>query len=203
MATLPLPKLPTDNLYKFVALTGLSLIALAVYLTGRTIDSLSERLAPVARKTSLVTHNSAQLERAVVAARNNIADLNKATDDLRAELGAVVDDPTLTVAQKKTRVLEMKKKNGELRERASGLEHETKGYGIEADVVDDLLAESAADLEAAKVFKDSSDWIQRLSWVMYLVGAACAAWGFAFWYLKVQKFQDKELAEGRVEGQRG
>jgi hypothetical protein len=197
---LPLPKLPTDNLYKFVALTGLTLIALAVYLTGRTAESMSEKLAPIARSTAVAKHKYEQLDKVFSAARQESEELRKATAALRAEFNAIVDDRDLTLAQKKARAVGIQERNDKLEERSLRLQGEMKPHEAEVDAASDLLAEAGADLEGVRPFRDETIWIERICWALYLLGVACAAWGFTFWYLKVQKFQDKALAEGHVDG---
>ncbi|MCX6808015.1 MAG: hypothetical protein NTZ80_04470 [Patescibacteria group bacterium] len=57
-----IPSLPTDNLYKFLALSGLALVILPTFLVARSVDTLNNEVDLIQIESSGVSFEAKLLE---------------------------------------------------------------------------------------------------------------------------------------------
>jgi hypothetical protein len=219
------PTLPTDNLYKFIALFGLVLVIFAFYFPqekfSRAIIQASD--ADKARKLALIRieRKKSENQKAIDLVNATMEKINKSEKVLR--------DGDAALKAKREKALEAERRGSVEAERESkAMEsdiqalHEQvqqhneklkkfwdeieKGQGLIAELADEIsTAKVNADADASAV-KDAdwqADLWSNVSIACEVIGFIMIIGGFYGWYYKVQVHQDTILRKqaGEIEKQ--
>jgi hypothetical protein len=191
--TVPIPKLPTDNLYKFVALSGLFLIALGIYVPGRDLDIALEKWAPIARGSALLARHNASAEKATAEIIRRTADIGARVDAMR-RTNAELKNGQLGLAEAKAKLGEQLKEGEKLQKDVRQLEIDSSAHTTDVNVLEKEEAEITADMAAVKLQTDGIKDTIVIGHAIVVVGVVVAVLGFWLWYARVQKFHDAQLA---------
>jgi len=185
MTALPLPKIPTDNLYKFLALSGLLLVGFSFYWPSHQSDQWYARLD---------------------ALNERIAVLNTRRDDVRRPFRqALVDQAAaikVAIDTAKTKPLPPDFAAGML-----ATAQATKAQ-LEAEMLR-MIDQDRADKEELARITTELDVVHRIekrdalrsdecTWLSG-IGAMMAFMGFLRWYTKIQKYLDRSFASSATE----
>lgn len=216
-----LPKPPTDNLYKFVAVTGLALAAFCFVFPNQQSDSLSSKID--ANATELLEFESrlndlegsgiqirsdehASPYRAIVATKQEYADYHCAIDKLGSDL---VDAETLSGKWAKNAYFANTKVRESLK-RTKGFTDSQFDAWVNAMTVDEYqklmepyrtlaktlrhdLFKHIGLLEATWKFSERVEQYAKWAQRGIWFGLGVALLGFACWYFKLQRHQDALL----------
>lgn len=195
-------KFPTDNLYKFMALSGLGIVALAVVLWWQKSDLFHERLyqrtIEVAQQNERVTQAQQMGEIAKVIMEvgygrgkiidNAVAKNAKASEDFKAgKISKEQYDHSFDIYNRD--VLEAQQYLKETLPRMESI-HQTHEKTIEEGAL--IKARFEIDTRIA----DEVDRLRRLAIAAVVFGSLLSAAGFFLWYHKLQKHLDKAVAQG-------
>lgn len=171
------PNFPTDNLYKFLALTGLALVAICFFYPFFSLESelrLSSHL--------IATHRALMVD---------LRTLKESTQKLADRLKQVVqgwqnlkDDRSTNFKEKKS-ALESERKEIDDQFEAS------EKFGAE---LEKRQAESEADDQIANEASDQAEFYRRFCLIGDAVGLTICVIGFRLWYKNLQCYQDEILA---------
>jgi septal ring factor EnvC (AmiA/AmiB activator) len=160
-----IPSVPTDNLYKFMALSGLAIVITCLYLFFSRADQLNERLYDVAERKSILEANIDAMNDEISKLNRSIAELKKAADSRDV------------LAQLTSRVEEGEKIKSELL-------HTRK------ELIDLTAAAEVADMIRSLQTKQAIAFM-----LFETIGIVISGFGFMLWYTRVQKFLDVQLAK--------
>ena len=162
---------PTDNLWKFVALTGIVVFCFAIYYPYHRYQEL------VLKKiSSLISMNQCLIEGKYLKQDNN--DFNTTLEDLKRQLKDKIAQGKIP-AENPFNKLDRPIK--ELKEKAKAIELKTAEIEIRKMETDALSKEIEYFLR----------WGRRYQ----ITGIILAIFGFVMWYLKTQRYQDKILKQ--------
>ena len=175
-----LPNLPTDNLYKFTALAGITITLFSVALPVAGILRTEELLRLAAERTDSISIALSYLE----------ADAER----LRADTPNIPDSATLEA------------RGGRLPPRAPG-RPSAQALITEADsITQRTMRLRFAHNSAAHRMKEVRALYQQTLLLIVLgivgcaIGIAMAQWGFRAWYNRVQRYQDALLKKQAADG---
>lgn len=158
-----LSALPTDSLYKFMALAGLGFVLASALLPSRVYQQTMNQLLEIGRRLAEQKIHSDFMK--------NAADISqKATDRLTRSVEAGMDVSA-----------DLQRHGEALREQTEALlQHELRGATIDADmeVVQSRLLPHLLVLKWAQV-------------VGFALGAVITVFGFTLWYVQVQQYTDQ------------
>ena len=180
-----LPKLPTDNLYKFISLFGLTLVVLYTFLNYKSDLELDKDTADLSYEIDLISY---EIEKAVKERKdwiNNVRELCE-TKACNCEVKEKTDySIKVTFDQKDCDSQAIVDEITRLQE------------FIEVDVIKLM---SKMDIVRAKqnlIKKKESNFERqnnKLIWLL-IFGIIMTFFGFILWYQKVQRYQDRILKE--------
>lgn len=189
----PIPKLPTDNLYKFIALAGLCAVGLGSWIIVHASQDIEDRVDNYLDRARLSwTQNDQETQEALSTAQAQIADAENASAETGkwladAQKGRPVDVQIgKKLFQTSQTLLESAKRQGnvvESRLRAKTVANKIIGTRLEAEL---------AGLDGRWRFVRFS---YSVGYVLIFIGLIATPWGFRQWYSKVQKPQDLALSE--------
>lgn len=192
-------KPPTDNLYKFIALTGLLLLIISVVLPAYAIVTMEMKRLDVVRelnKTSATLDEAKNLGVEAEAATHDAHAASSLVDAAVARYKAMPKSkhPSRQEATERLRRLdEIEAATQRLRDASQKLQSKTEELGrktaeaqtrnIETDYQNELLETINLGFIVSKI----------LLLIGSLVGIVLALLGFILWYRKVQVFEDRVL----------
>jgi hypothetical protein len=204
-----LPNLPTDNLYKFMALSGLSLIISMIILFAHENSKLSDRYERFSfdltqskieketlycRKIKINEEiekleekvNNYEIDSSILSEKINLKELKESLNDKdhRTYLEFLFKYMDCIIPEKKEAEIIDKKIE-------------------ELETIEDKLREKDAYIEHYKFFIEINNvLIKRLEWVVFFlifVGSVVSVKGFSLWYRKVQKYLDIEYRKKGID----
>ena len=171
---------PTDNLYKFIAISGLMLLILSFvpeYLSFRYVEKLVE-----------YENHQKRFITEIKAATNEREKLNERLNNYNEQLEKIVKDlnETRKAVNKKELIDqadEIIKNSNELSEYNKKLDQEFKKL---------FLTKNDLDTEGTMLdtYDDEIKYLKDLSRIIFIVGCLLIIFGFSTWYYKVQKPND-------------
>ncbi|KXZ36279.1 hypothetical protein A0H77_13355 [Vibrio alginolyticus] len=168
-----IPNLPTDNLYKFLALSGVLLFCFGQYFVHSQISDLEE-------KSNKMQLSSVELEIKLEWLIDEINTLQEIQDNTIAEQkGELKDEPSKMLITYS--IQEYKALSETLNDKRLESKLETARLKHSAKYVAKLL--------------DSVTRYNNILWVWSAVSLMLAIYGFTMWYLKVQKPLDKSFLQ--------
>jgi len=177
MTALPLPKIPTDNLYKFLALSGLLLVGFSFYWPSHEADQWHARLDTLNERVAVFNSKGGdevrQPYRKMLMERS-AAFVAAVSKPMAPQLAAaMLPEAQATKAQLEAEMLRLiDLEQAETEEQARLL--------AERDVVQRI--EKRMDFRS-----EECTWLSG-------IGAMMAVMGFMNWYTKIQKHQDRAFA---------
>jgi hypothetical protein len=177
------PNFPTDNLYKFLALTGLALVVICFLFPFFSLES-------ELRYTShaMAAHKSLEID---------LLTLKESTQKLADRLAQVVQG----WQKLKDELSAAPSGNAGLKERRNALESEQKQIDDQGEAnkkfsaeLEKRQAETEADDRIANEAPDQAEFYRWLCLVGDAVGFSACVAGFWLWYLKLQCHQDEIIA---------
>jgi hypothetical protein len=199
MAMLDVLKPPTDNLYKFIALTGLLILTLSLVLPGYVLVTLEMKRLEVVRELNITsaaldeakslqieaeaaTHRAEAASLQVDAAQSRYKAIAKSKNPSRRELTERLkrlDDVEAATESVRDATKTLQSKTEELGKKVA----EAKARSIDTEYQNDVLETINLGFGLAKL----------LLLIGLVVGVFIALSGFALWYRKVQVFEDQVL----------
>ncbi len=175
-----LPTVPTDNLYKFMALSGLIAAGAAFYFPINRLYEIRLLMVDATLQAELLEVEHGRVGR----------DLTMLEEDMK-RLGAdkpcgETDGDLATTVSRCKKLIEDAEK---LRERNNALAIKNAQIQSEKSKIDVLI-------EQAK-------WMGRLSFLGLFGGFLASSLGFLFWYLRVQRPADERALEHRGRPSKG
>jgi len=169
---------PTDNLYKFIALSGLAIAGLGIVLWSSLHSSFV----------------SASIEASVSAetARHSVEAL-KRNWTWRMQVHEIEQD---FIAMGSSEDPEKELRN--IRESLDLTKSLAKYMEEQTDALEDVttvLAEATIDSETAVATVRLYRWRKWVHLCLIVFGSALSAFGFYLWYVRLQKFLDKKIQQ--------
>ncbi len=181
---LNVPNFPTDNLYKFLAISGIVLFLVAVFYP-------EYRRTEIRDEITLYNSEINKLSIEKSKAKMKLDEIKNELDELEANIEikkSTVNDSVIS----RVRVLSGKKEIVDLSHKIDRLVYEWKDINreielksIEINTKSKLIDDKNSDV---KVFDDAANILGPFSVLVMTLG-------FILWYEKTQKLQDKVLAE--------
>jgi hypothetical protein len=193
-APLPLPKLPTDNLYKFVALGGLFLVGLGVYVHYREADFLLEKWAPIVKRNSSQDRRKTQLQQKSAEIAASSAELTKQAAEWDRRWAAFLQNKDRQSEESKAQTIRDHEFAHEIQIAAEETKSDSKKVLEEIQELGNAITETNALSEEYRTFDVASSRLNWFSMASIVLGLICAGWGFWRWYFRIQIFQDRVLA---------
>lgn len=162
--SVPLPPLPTDNLYKFMGLAGLAIMIGSVVLPWRQLDHTS----------ALITQLEVDTAAAGATAAADVKLMELHVERMKALNATPRDSPGLI---------------GEWTE----VRKESEAMMARGAQIVARHAELQGKTRAAREAATHSRWFMRLGRYGFGLGAVLLVVGFGLWYSRVQRYQDKLL----------
>jgi hypothetical protein len=178
-----IPNLPTDNLYKFVALTGVILLLVSIFYPELRRQELNEEITILNGEVEKQEFERLLLKDQTDKLRKKIEDLDEVCN---CGTKSVVNDsiivrPIVTSGPKE--VVELSNQIELLIKERNEIVRQISLKAIEINTKDDLIGDKRANLdelnEAANTFGP--------------VSLVIAILGFLFWFERTQKYQDRIL----------
>ena len=167
------PNIPTDNLYKFIALSGLLIVLAALYYYATQVTELQDR---VNDSTLLMDELSVKLEHW----------------KSKVDLAKRITEASISMRQGKKVIGDNKLLLTYTNEETKQLMEDIDEYELEVSLL------KARYEFSARVSDNLIDHIAFVKWTSLsciLFGVWLMFHGFAMWYFKVQKLQDQILAK--------
>jgi hypothetical protein len=171
----PLNSLPTDNLYKFLTLSGLALIIFSIWHYDQRADAASLAFAEVSNANRLVSTRHEVFEATFKLWNSKFTHLEK-------ELDRLAPTNSLTDVQVEKAKLLM-------------AAFDDLGNELPKYLEDNLLKKDALQykLDLANMAQDKEKQAYNQFRDLFRTGVSLSIFGFALWYLRVQVFQDRIL----------
>jgi hypothetical protein len=171
---------PTDNLYKFIAISGLLFIIISFvpnYLTFRLLEKKIEHVREQDKFLVEITQINDESDKRI----NKQSQFNRDYDELLENKNKIKN-----YFQIKTN-----------REKVEQLIEAKKNFDVEGMVFDEkynALKIKKADLDASsemnELYKSEISWLESVSFKVFIAGIFLVLVGFYFWYKKMQKPND-------------
>ncbi|WP_405250509.1 hypothetical protein [Dokdonia sp. Asnod3-C12] len=180
-----LPKLPTDNLYKFISLFGLTLVVLYTFLNYKSDLELDKETAELSYEIDLINYEIDKANRERKDWINNVGDL--------CETKAC----NCKIEEKNDLNIKINFDQKECNSQDIFLEITRLQEFIDVDVI---KLKSKMDIVNAKqnlIKRKEGNFKQQnsgLNWLL-IFGIVMSFIGFILWYQKVQRYQDRILKE--------
>jgi len=173
MSLIPLPKVPTDNLYKFLALSGVLLIVFGAYWPAYEEDKWFARV-------------DALRERAAVNKARNDIDRSEVWKALEGRMKALTKPTERDVAY------------AEFAKVKESYEAEIHAEAADRQAWKEEAARNS--VEAEVVERMGRQALTRHQICLFLMGLGCllAVFGFTRWYFKIQVHLDRAYAAGAL-----
>ncbi len=159
------PSLPTDNLYKFMALAGIVIVALSAYFAGSRISEVTDRIIDVQENIEIADANVASLQRKAERLEKMVAASIQSTTG-----GSIPDHSKLTIQYSKEELIV-------LRREASDAVTEQRIQVVHLEAAN----------KRVKLLNERLPTILGSCVILGIVGLILAVSGFSLWYVKVQK----------------
>lgn len=193
-------KPPTDNLYKFVALSGLLLLIVSIVAPGYAIVTLEWKRLAALRELNIT---KGEIDQSQVVELELEAAKKEAQAALHAANAASLESDSAVAEKTKRGQLAALKKAGEsLRDANKSLTDAQRRLAEKSDEFSNLaksIRVRTIDNEYQGQVLETVSQLQTLSQICGvaggLLGIILAIGGFALWYRKVQKFQDAILIQ--------
>jgi DNA repair exonuclease SbcCD ATPase subunit len=182
------PNFPTDNLYKFMALTGLVLCAVCLFYPFFSLESEIRYSSRAAASHKALAIDMLSLKESEEKLLDKLTKVVQSWQKMKDELSASLNSPTRQNAP-------------ELKERMSALESEQTQLGDQLDTKQKTYAELEkreaaleSDERIANEAFDQAGFYRGLCLFGDFVGLITCFSGFLLWYRKLQRYQDEIIA---------
>ena len=167
-----IPNLPTDNLYKFIALSGVLITILTIYTLQTRTDSIFEKLYVIELENSklevTIEHNEVKIRRLNEIIDNSIKEKN---GNIHVVNGKLL----------------IRYSTEEVKELISDVEN----YKFQIKLG---IAKSKADIKQIETLNNQLEKSFNWSIFIILIGTVLSVFGFRMWYIKVQKPLDNQIS---------
>lgn len=177
---------PTDNLYKFIAITGLLFIFASVFYPTFLNIQINERILESEKDSEIVTIEMTKLER-------ESKDIERKIDDMQKQLKDFKQNPNKSSAKQ----LEANIKD------TDQLQKQTKEFMNIATELQKKNIEIEYKNKLTKFYNDYLKSALNYAKVGIIIGMILTIFGFTFWLFRVQKYQDLVLLKEAQQNQNG
>ena len=198
-------KPPTDNLYKFIALTGLLVLIISVVLPAYALVTIEMKRLDVVRelnKTSATLEEAKSLGIEAEAATHDAHAASSQVDAAVARYKAMPKSkhPSRQEATERLRRLdEIEAATQRLRDTAQKLQSKTEELGKKTAEAHTRSIETDYQNEVLETINLGFVLSKILLLIGSLVGLVIALLGFVLWYRKVQLFEDRVLEKAATD----
>ncbi len=196
-------KPPTDNLYKFIALTGLLLAVVSVVLPSYALYALELQRLQSRKAVNIAKAEieSANLYKVLLGASEKSAEAaGKGADAARANLESARvskgPDKAKRMEDAKNQLL---KAMTQLQEESTELGKKTDEFHRQAVSIIRNTEESEYQVEVLETIGLAAFYSKFLLFAGVAVGLTLSVFGFILWYRKVQVFEDRVLKKAAIE----
>ncbi len=195
----PLPNLPTDNLYKFVALFGLVLFIFGFYFPQEKFARAFAQLREAKKAQKLA---KIRIDRKKAQNEDALNHVQSTMDELKKNQKLLLDAEAALKAKQPSQALESEYKALTEQVRQHNAKVEKNGEEIEkgeaqvVEISDEMsiaLVNAEADLDAVNQSKWRVIWWSIMSIGCLIIGSIMMLHGFHQWYARVQVHQDMIL----------
>jgi len=187
-----LPSLPTDNLYKFVALSGVLLVALGFIAPWTSATEFNAQFRSLDLDFS---YNEIEVK-AMDHDVNELVERGQAAEDretiLRSQLSQARLDTTGQIS--KPGIMELEQQLASTEREKDALAESARAF--RARILESRRHQAAARnaLNAAKEASERHTMLRVFAVALTFIGVSMASWGFRCWYTRVQRHLDAQLA---------
>ncbi|HFG2121887.1 TPA: hypothetical protein ACGF9M_003801 [Vibrio cholerae] len=188
-----MPNLPTDNLYKFIALSGVFLFGFALYFITVKSEQISTKIYITdAEDTVQLNVKNKILNREVSELSLKVEEYKKSSDMYSEKINEFIGKDIVNF--KKEDVDKMKKLMSEFKEHQSGGEEiENIIQELKAKIDESEYIKAKVKLANEHTSKKIKELDEYRKYAMFLLffSSLMAYGGFQAWYLKLQRYQDQ------------
>lgn len=194
---------PTENLYKFIAISGILLIIASYYPSYLTfklgeqyydlmrnqkiliadLDNINKRLSDVNQTASSLTEKYKEIEKK----GDEIIEFSKQKNIKNKEIAKSIKQEIENYKYLQAEIEALKKRL----ESIDNLE-EFRAKSEQQDIKNAELKVTSAQLE---FYGNEIDRLKQLSWILFITGLGMIGYGFNRWYTKIQKINDAILSK--------
>lgn len=180
-----IPNLPTDNLYKFIALTGVIIFIITIFYPEYQRTSIRDEIILYNRELQKLNIEKDKSKRKLRGIKMQVETLDKKSN---CNCSSIINDTIIV----RTRVTEGSKELVELSNQIDKLIEDYISTNIELDIKG---VEIVAKLD---LINSKNEDLTTLTEATYFFGPfsmVLALFGFLLWYDNTQKYQDRVLKE--------
>lgn len=182
-----LTSLPTDNLYKFMAMSGLVIAIASVALAAHHYRQVQRRFFDIKRR--IIVHKAK-----IKATEDDVDISRKLTSELKRQMLARVEAIKLAQSSGLTGARVQEGSSQEYQDALDSIEGMTN-TNIKAIAQHDIeVAEIEADSDELAILSTQLQTLSTSSLAGVVIGALLTGSGFFLWYTKVQVLLDQALA---------
>lgn len=179
--------LPTDNLYKFCAFTGLLIIILSVYAIWTSNDSLQRKLIWLTRDASIYAAEMETLE----PVGKGIDNADKTSEELKPPgEGASIEEKQLYIEKTKEQIKQRTDQIAILKTQISKVRQQGEEWRKAFYRIVDMNATMEEIVLSAKQLRT----IKWAGGTFVAIGSILASYGFVNWR-RIQRLQDQQLLQ--------
>lgn len=167
-----IPNLPTDNLYKFVALAGTIIVIVCFYLPFKLTSDISYEIINLEEQREILEEKLRYLV-------NSSEELQESVSDLEADVEHMDSNDTESVQEYNSKLLEM-------------MTEQKKIISVTQKIKIERIKLS---FNTKRIERRSFESIVTSAFFIFfeIIGFVMAIYGFKFWYKYVQRYQDLYL----------
>lgn len=166
--------LPTDNLYKFMALSGMGIVGFAVWFRWKRLQSFADGLSKARIENSGLMTELEQIH-------ESLSIQSELAEDLRRTIEEEGKSDDVDEAWRQRR-------NNDITRVETRLEdHEARLSAVAA-----ALGRSSETTKSILAHQEQFQWLHGATLGLALVGVALSCCGFTLWYFKLQWYQDRQ-----------
>lgn len=194
-------KPPTDNLYKFIALSGLLLLIVSLIAPGYALVNLEWRRLAAVRELNMTRaeiEQSKAMRLEIDSAKSLVDAALKEAEaaGLESDLANREKTPSKKLKALKAAVEKISKANSNLSDAQKHLHEKMDPYAKLAEDINMRTIDNEYQGEVLESVGQMETLSEILGVIGGLIGTMVSIGGFALWYRKVQVFQDRILARG-------
>jgi len=201
-----IPNLPTDNLYKFMALAGLTVIIISFSLMSHFTNTIKNEKNEIELEICQLNAEKSGTEKKRLALYNELIALK--CDLLRYKpdtIEKIVDLNELNRKLQNANYRDFKEFYFKYQDQLMPQERLFREISEKSKVIEDYdynnQIKDAIIQKKSSFYSEKEDDLKRLRFIEFLsiaFGAFISAYGFLFWYFKMQKYLDKKLKKESI-----
>lgn len=180
-----IPNIPTDNLYKFIALTGVIIFILTLFYPELKRQELNDEITLINGQIEILDYEKHPLEQQTKEIKKKITELDKLCD---CGFKSIINDSLIVkpkIISGPKEIMELTKQIDILIQERDKLIEQTNFKALEINTKTELIRNK----------QDNLDELNKASAFFIPFSFILSTLGFLFWFTQTQRYQDSLLKE--------